>query len=279
VSRASGLALALGGGGARGLAHVGVLAVLEREGLPVRAIAGSSMGGLIGAVWAAGIPAREIEREVLRLASLKELVKLVDVSVSLSGVTLKGARVYEYLAERLGGDLTFDQLRLPFAVVAVDVRSGRELVLREGSVVEAVRATISIPGVFAPVEKDGMRLVDGGVLDNVPVGVVRELSAGPVVAVDVLPSFDVNRPGEPPVVLRIETPGVPRMLQDSVHVHMIMVSTLTSFRLRETRPELVLRPEIPPDVSILVGFHRAEEVIAAGRAAAEAALPMLRAMV
>jgi NTE family protein len=272
----AGLILALGGGGARGLAHVGVLKVLHREGLAVAAVAGSSMGGLIGAMYAAGIPPVEIERDVLRLGTLKEMIRLVDIGVRWSGLAMRGDKIAEFLAERIGRDLRIEELRLPFAAVAADLRSGREVVLDRGRVLDAVRATISIPGVFVPVERDGMLLVDGGILDNLPVRVARRLSGGPVVAIDVLPSLEGNRPGQPPLAEPIRNPHLPGLLNDTVQAQLIMVSAMTACALEAHPADLVVRPQLPADISVVAGFGRAEESIAAGVDAATKHLSELR---
>jgi NTE family protein len=270
------IGLALGGGGARGLAHIGVLRVLEREGIPIQCIAGTSMGGLIGALYLAGLSVDDIETEAMRLSRLKELVKLVDPHLPTRGL-LKGRRIYNYMSVRLGG-LSFSDLRLPLAMVAVDLVSGREVVLNQGSVASAVRATISVPGVFAPVELGTLRLVDGGVLNNVPADVARRLGAQVVIAVDVLPSFSANQPGGRVVVPPLRPRAVPGLASETWHIEMIMIAALTEFRLKEANPEVLLRPDLPNDMGLFVGFDRPKEAIAAGEAAVQLALPQIKAL-
>jgi len=175
--------LALSGGGARGLAHIGVLKVLEQEGVPIDYLAGASMGGLIAAGYAAGLIPDFLEQEALRMGNIRRLLALADRSLPRRGL-FEGQKVRQYLAGHLG-DRTFDDLRLPLALVAVDLNGGREVILRDGPVVDAVRATISLPGVFTPVERDGQLLVDGGLLNNLPADVVRQMGADVVIAVDV----------------------------------------------------------------------------------------------
>lgn len=274
---AGGIGLALGGGGARGFAHVGVLQVLEENGLRVAAIAGTSMGGLLGALYAAGVPLTEIERESLRLTKPKELLKLFDLGATSAGLSVQGRRVYELLLKLFGGDREMETLPIPLALTATDLDSGREIVLRHGSLASAVRATISIPGIFQPVAREGMRLVDGGVLDNVPSAVAAGLSRRPVVAVDVLPSFADNQPGEPPRVAPLHPSGL-RFLQDMVAAAQLMLAELTELRRAASPPALTLRPAIGAEVTILTGFDRAAQSIVAGRRAAEEALDSLRAL-
>jgi NTE family protein len=272
------IGLALGGGGARGLAHIGVLKVLEREGIPISCVAGTSMGSLLAALFAQGVPAGAIEAEAVRIGKLKELFKLVDVGVS-KGAMLKGERLSKYMAVWLGVKQTFAELRLPLAVVAVDVLSGCEVILKDGRVLDAIRASIAMPGVFAPQKLGPYTLVDGGMLNNVPVDAARDLGAEVVIAVDVMPHFSENRPGQPPVVLPLKPPKAPRAYQYFGHIEMIMVSAMTEHRLRETKPEVVIRPQLPTDMDVLIGFDRPVEAIAAGELATEAALAQIREFV
>ncbi len=272
------LGLVLGGGGARGLAHFGVLRVLHREKIPIACIAGTSMGGLVGALFAAGVPAERVEEEVLRLSRVTEQIRLVDVDLSAAGLSIRGRRIYNFMADLLGEDLTFADLPLPLAMVAVDIHTGREVILQGGLVIDAVRATISVPGVFMPVDLGDYRLVDGGVLDNVPVDVARGMGATRTIAVDVLPSFSVNVPGRDPVETGLQLAFAPRQLSEVYHVLMIMIAALTESRLRQYPPDLLIRPALSPSITLLSGFNRAEEMIAAGEAATEAALPAIRAL-
>ena len=272
------LGLVLGGGGARGLAHFGVLRVLHREKIPIACIAGTSMGGLVGALFAAGVPAERVEEEVLRLSRVTEQIRLVDVDLSAAGLSIRGRRIYNFMADLLGEDLTFADLPLPLAMVAVDIHTGREVILQGGLVIDAVRATISVPGVFMPVDLGDYRLVDGGVLDNVPVDVARGMGATRTIAVDVLPSFSVNVPGRDPVETGLQLAFAPRQLTEVYHVLMIMIAALTESRLRQYPPDLLIRPALSPSITLLSGFNRAEEMIAAGEAATEAALPAIRAL-
>lgn len=272
------IGLVLGGGGARGLCHLGVLNVFQREGVPIDLIAGTSIGGLVGAIYAAGVPIETVEREISRLGQLKEQLRLVDLNISASGLSIGGRRIYNFMADLIGEDLTFGDLRLPLSMVAVDIHTGREVLLQGGRVIDAVRATISVPGIFEPVDLGDYRLVDGGVLDNVPVDVARGMGASKTIAVDVLPNFTRNMPGMKPVESGIQLPFAPLFLNETYHVIMIMIAALTESRLRDYPPDLLIRPEIPASVTLLSGFSRATEIIAAGEAAAEEALPAIRAM-
>jgi NTE family protein len=265
--------LALGGGGARGLAHIGVLRVLEEEGIFVDCLAGTSMGGIIAAAYAAGLSVTELETEALRLANLSHLARLVTWTPPWQRL-LGGDRARRYFTKLLGEGLTFDTLRLPLALTAVDLVRGQEVMLRQGSVIDAILATAAIPGAFAPVEMDGHRLVDGGVLNNVPADVARQLGAKVVIAVDV--AFDVRYsdteevPPSPPGPILL-----PAILRDVWHAELIMIRALTEIRLRQARPEVIIHPPLPSDITFFTGFTRAEELITAGEEAAREALPQI----
>jgi NTE family protein len=272
------IGLVLGGGGARGLAHVGVVSVLQREGIPVDYLAGTSMGGLVGALYAANVPLDVVEGQLKRLSAVTEQMRLVDVNISASGLSIRGRRIYNLMADLLGEGLTFADLKIPLAMVAVDIYSGREVILQGGLVIDAVRATISVPGVFEPVDLGDYRLVDGGVLNNVPVDVARTQGATRTIAVDVLPSFSANVPGLKPAEMGLQLPFGPLVLNETYHVLMIMIAALTDSHLRQWPPDLLIRPVIPPNITLLSGFNQAEALIKAGEAAAEEALPAIRAL-
>ena len=268
--------LALSGGGARGLAHIGVLKVLEQEGIPVDFLAGTSMGGVIAAGYAAGLSPEFMEQEALCMGRLRNLITLMDRSLPRLGL-FEGQRVQEYLAGRLG-DITFDELKTPLALVTVDLETGEEVVLRSGRVVDAVRATISLPGVFAPFRLDDRLLVDGGVLNNLPADVVREMGAEMVIAVDVssgctLGPFALEEGGNS----RFPLAQVPLILDTLRQTVNIMESRLASYKLAEAHPEMLIRPALGEGITILGGFGRATEVIAAGEEAAAPAVPVIRA--
>jgi NTE family protein len=271
------IGLALSGGGARGLAHIGVLKVLEREGIPVDLLAGTSMGGVIAAGYAAGLDAAYLEQEALHLSRWRNLLPLVDRSLPGLGL-VSGERVRDYLASHVG-EMTFDQLRVPLALVAVDLLSGKEVVLQSGVVADAVRATISLPGVFAPFPLDGRLLVDGGILNNLPADVVRRMGAEVVVAVNVSADAELLPYEVPEGNGRLALPEVLHMMASLRRVVSIMVHQMADYRLAQAQPDLVLHPCLDLDITLLGGFPRAGEIVAAGEAAAEEAVPRLRQMV
>ena len=271
------IGLALGGGGARGLAHIGILKVLLREQIPIDVISGTSMGGIVGAMHAVGLSPDQMEAEATKRGEIGQIFKLVDLQL-VGSALVGGKRIKKMLVEMLGAETTFADLRLPFAVVSTDYNSGREVVLKDGNVADAVRATMSVPGVFEPVEIGGYKLLDGGVLNNVPVDVARSLGAEKVIAVDVLPNFRLNEPGQDPVVPPLKTRKVPKAYRQLWHVELVMISALTEFRLKESNPEVIIRPDLPVDMDLLLSFDRPQEAIECGVQAAEAALPQIRAL-
>jgi NTE family protein len=186
---------ALGGGAARGLSHIGVLKVFEEHSIFPNIITGTSMGALIGALYAGGINVDDIERLAKRLG-LGRLALMADVTLPFSG--LIGGRRVTSLLKSILGDLTFSQLKYDFACVATDINTGEQVILREGSLTEAVRASISLPGIFTPVKIKGRYLVDGGLVNEVPVSVCREMGADYVIGVNVIPgpSRMMHRPKE-----------------------------------------------------------------------------------
>jgi NTE family protein len=175
--RSSGVTLALGGGAARGIAHLGVLKVLSEAGIPVRGVAGTSAGSVVGAFLCAGRDWRWMLAEArgLRWADLVQPV--------VPRMGMLGTERLERLLERQLGVLRFEDLSLPFAAVCVDIATGEEVVLRSGPLAPAIRASCSVPGIFAPVDLGTRLLVDGGLLNDVPADVARAIVGGPVLAV------------------------------------------------------------------------------------------------
>ncbi len=169
--------LALGGGGMRGMAHVGVIRVLEREGIPIDCIAGTSAGSVVGAAYAGGIRGHQLMELALQIR-WRDIARPVWPRHAF----ISFARLETYVANLLG-DPTFADLDIPYAAVTADLATGEQVILQEGRVAPAVRASCSVPGIVAPVEVNGRLLADGGVINNVPISVVRNLGAEVVIAV------------------------------------------------------------------------------------------------
>ncbi|WP_053362059.1 patatin-like phospholipase family protein [Bacillus sp. FJAT-27251] len=173
------IGLALGSGGARGFAHLGVIRVLREEAIPIDMIAGSSMGAMVGCFYGAGL-------DIERLYTLSKVFKrkyYLDFTVPKMGF-IAGKRVKDLIRIFTHGK-ELQNLDIPVAVVATDLVSGEKVVFKEGPIAEAVRASIAIPGIFTPEKWNGRLLIDGGVIDRIPVSVVKEMGADIVIAVDV----------------------------------------------------------------------------------------------
>ena len=273
------ISIALGGGGAKGNAHIGVLRALEREGFRIRALAGTSFGGIVAILYASGLRPDEIEAAFHKVDQTRLYGRLPDDGPSLLGV----AGIHRWLDEVVG-QRTFDDLKLPCAVCAVDLKSGREVILSEGRLRDAIMATIAIPGIFPPVRIADWDLVDGGVLDPVPVSVARGLAPSlPVVAVvlNALP----GEPVRPPVV------PLPSVLPNSIALRLTRFRIAQAFniylqsvdigsrlmadlRLKTDKPAAVIRPAVRHiDILERVDVH---EVAARGEEAVIASLPELR---
>lgn len=173
------VALVLGGGGARGLAHAGVVKVFDEEHLTVDIIVGTSVGALIGSLYAAGVPADTI----VDMAQHMSWNKLFSFKLSSVGL-YSTKRMEEYVTKYIG-NMRFDELKILFACVAVDIRNGEKIILKEGPVAPAVQASATMPGLFQPVEYRHRLLMDGGVIDNMPADVAKLMGADIIIAVDV----------------------------------------------------------------------------------------------
>lgn len=287
--------LALGSGTARGWAHVGVIQALERAGIRPDLVCGTSVGALVAAAYAAGEMAR-FEQWVLGMG-IKDVVSFMDVR--LSGGVLKGERLMEYFRRNFV-DRPIEELAMPFGAVATALNTGAEVWLRTGSTVEAVRASIALPALFAPVQRDGLLLADGGLVNPVPVSLARAMGAEILIAVDLSSNILGRHLREDP---RPEAPASQagewmRKLQDNLGALMparapdepklpsmldVVASSINIMQVRISRSRMA---GDPPDVIVaprlahlgLLDFHRAREAIEEGRRAVEASLPGLRAL-
>lgn len=175
------VALVLGGGAARGFAHIGVIRVLEREKIPVDIIVGTSVGSLIGALYAQEANSFELEWTAFTLEK-DDLLDYALLSATMGPI--KGDRLEAFVTKKIPVT-NIENLRIPFAAVATDLNRGTRVVLDRGPLARAIRASCAIPGIFQPVEYRGRLLVDGGAIDNLPVAVAREKGADIVIAVDI----------------------------------------------------------------------------------------------
>src|SRR4051812_3813501 len=268
------IGVALGGGSARGWAHVGVLRGLEALGLRPDVVAGTSAGALVGAAWAIG-RLDDFERWLDSLIKPRDLVSYFDFSLTgavLKGGLLKGERLFDFFSLH-AADRPIENLPIPFGAVATDLATGGEVWLRAGSLQAAVRASVSIPGLLKPVWADGRWLVDGSLANPVPVTLCRALGADVVLAVDVNGGeFAAQRPFRPQDAEggKAGDPTLLEVIERSLH---ILQERLTRPRLADDPPDVLITPSVG-QIGFLE-FHRSQDALAAGRQAVDAVADQL----
>ena len=260
--------LALSGGAARGLAHVGVLEVLHKEGIPIDMIAGTSAGAVIGAVYAWKQDISQIKEHALD-ATWKTMAPLIDPSFPKTGF-IKGKKIKDLLSTFIGGNIKFSDLKIPLACVATDIETGEEVVINRGSVPDALRASISIPGIFTLVKREGRYLVDGGLTTPVPVDVARQMGADFIIAVNVNPDIAdrISKTGQE----RVGTHKEPNIFQ--VMMQSIYITTYSLVRSAVEDADVVVEP---PVAHIGAGdFQKAQELVELGKQATRDAIPEIK---
>ena len=273
------ITLALGGGGAKGNSHIGVIRRLEKEGYQIRSVAGTSFGGLVAILYASGLTPNEIE-EIFTSTDQGSLY----VRDSNDGPSLLGLSGVRKLLDSVLGDKTFDDLKIPCAVTAVDTKTGSEVVISEGFLRDGVLATIALPGVFPPHRLNDWELMDGGVLNPVPVSVARMLSPDlPIVAVV------LNDPLDNPLrTYSIPVPSIlPKQITDRIHrLHVAQAfdifmravdlssRAVAHYRLESDAPDIIIRPDVHH--LELLDKVVVKDVALLGDAAVEEILPQLK---
>lgn len=300
------IALVLGAGGARGLAHIGIIETLERRGYQIAAIGGSSMGALIGGIYAAG--KLDAYRDWVSALERSDVVRLLDFVFGHPGL-IKGERIIEVLREMVG-DHRIEDLPIPYLAVATDLRTQREIWLTRGPLFDAIRASIAIPMLFTPHVINGRELVDGGLLAPVPMAATRAAHTDLVVAVDVnargpriggsseadtgprreedASAGEGEDPPEPGglrarvgafidglMEKRSAEPVQPGLMQLMARSLETMQAQITRTQLAMDPPDLLVR--VPHDACFFYEFWRAREMIEIGRRAAEEAIDAFEA--
>lgn len=288
------LALALGGGAARGWAHVGVIRALEMRGIKPDIVCGTSIGALVGAAYASG----ELDRfeRWLKDLSVMDVVGLMDLS--LNGGLIKGEKLMGFF-EKTFVDRPIESLDVPFAAVATDLHTGAEIWLREGSTAKAVRASIAVPGLLTPFQYQGKTLVDGGLVNPVPVSLARAMGADKVIAVDLnadligrhldggaasdksedpsdgwWPALQRRLPAQWTQLLsRSDSPSVPSLFDVVASSINIMQVRITRSRMAGEPPDVVVAPKLA--WLGLMDFHRGGDAMQEGRRAVERVLDSL----
>ena len=310
------IGLALGSGGARGWAHIGVIDALDEAGISVRCVAGTSMGALVGGAFASG-HIQSLKEVVLRLNWKQALYYFLEVTFPRSGL-IDGLKIAAFVRQHVG-KAKVEALPMTFATVATNILTGQEVVIDEGDMIEAIRASISIPGILTPVPRNGAILVDGGLVDPVPVHVARRLGADFVIAVDlncgVISHTARSRARDSgrliaaskkkapqgvhklqdllqkisdrideldlsalvPVRRWITRDDMPNVFDVLGHSIRIMETQITDVRLRLDPPDVLIRPAVG-HLSFME-FHRADEIIHAGYVATKERMGEIKALV
>lgn len=290
------IGVALGSGAARGWAHIGVLQALAANGIPPTVLCGSSIGALVGAAYAVGASA-DLE-ELARGLTRRDLIRLLDVRVSAGGL-VGGEKLMRLLTEILG-ETTVEQLPIRFAATATNIRTGQEVWLQSGDLATVIRASIAFPGILSPVLRDDQHLVDGGIVNPVPVSLCHAMGADIVIAVNI----NSNRIGrrtarkeqrakarselferlsaEMPKPLRAQASRLAQQFlgepAKSIEFWDVLISALnimqeelTRGRLHQNPPDILVEPSVH-QIGLLE-FHRADEAIHYGRTAVEQMVP------
>ena len=285
--------LALGSGGAKGLSHIGVIKFLEEMDIKIDFIAGSSIGALIGGAYASGLSIKEIEDIALEI-DFASTVKLFSPGLGKSGL-ITGKKIQEFLISILGNK-NIEYMPIPFTAVASDIITGQEIHFNKGSLLKAIRSSISIPIVFQPIICDNKVLVDGGLVNPVPINVVREMGADCIIAVNILSSKNKSIPqsdkkfdnkanlGKPLAIIPIlerklenfiidykwisnffnnkdkeNLPGMKKILNRSIQ---IAQEKLIKLSIELYKPDVLIEPDVG-NVGIF-DFYKAEEIIEKG---------------
>ncbi|PLY00174.1 MAG: patatin [Desulfuromonas sp.] len=299
--------LALGSGAARGLSYIGVIDALENAGIRIQMLAGTSIGALIGALYASGIPVNQMEQVACSL-NWRRLASLIDPIIPTSGL-IDGKKVTRFIDELLPVK-SFEELEIPLAVTATDIETGELIVIRKGSLLAAIEAAIAFPGIFAPVQIGDQFLVDGGICAPVPTDVVRNMGAEYIIGVCAIPEVEKqyseaispastqksdkkgflehfnsewientfrevwqgknNKSDNRPQPIR-KPPGLFRVFAQSVA---IMENQINALRIDKDQIDLLIRPELRE--FRLLEFHRARQIIDRGKEAATAALLQIK---
>ncbi len=273
--------IALGGGAAFGIAHLGVLKVLEKNNIPIDLLAGCSQGSIIGIGYAAGIGVDEMIDMAYRLGRRQNAFLAVDLTVTKPGL-LAGDRFVEIFRPLLGSKTTFEDLALPCRTVATDVESGERVSIGSGSLVDAFRASASVPMVFSPQKLDGRVLVDGGVSDPVPAEIVNMMGADLCIAVNVVPPLKKGVENAVSHAIRMmswfnpltwieESSGLPNMFDIIMNAMQTLQYELGNFKAISA--DVLINPELSDFT--WVEYYRSQELIERGMAAAERAMPAI----
>ena len=282
------IGLVLSSGGARGLAHVGVIQVLEENNIPITAIAGTSMGAYVGAIHAAGANGAELERLAREITDRKALRRLLDFAIPPTAGLIRGNKIRRHL-ERTLGEKTFEELKTPMLIVATDLDSLQAHVFDTGPVAAAIHASAAIPGICTPVHLNGHRYTDGGGADPLPVTLLRQRFAlDAVIAVNVMPTHaDLEISKDTSFAPLAKKPGILTRLLRPINL-LADGNVLDIFRRALMCAQVGLVEKEAREAEVLIhpfhvgsswcDFENHARYIETGRRAAEAALPAIKAL-
>lgn len=285
------LGLAISCGGAKGLAHVGVIQVLEENNIPIAAVSGCSMGAYVGALWCAGYKGHQLVKLAEEIQTPKVLHRLSDPALPPSKGLFWGKKAKAHLRRSIG-DITFQNLSRPLYIITTDIDTHQRIVCHRGKLIDAVHASCAMPGVIVPVQYQGHRCVDGGVVDPVPISILKKMDdIDAVIAISTIPTFDeIEHCGL--IDFKTPNPGLlrrafsylirPVNLLAQGNIIDTFVSSLKASQIRMAhdackQADIVIKP-----ISCLgrwYDYHEYDHFIEIGRQAAEQALPQIRKLI
>jgi NTE family protein len=262
--------LVLGGGGARGFAHIGVLKFLEEKKIPIDYVSGTSIGAVIGALHCLGYKATEIED----LVKATNFNFLFDLGPPRKGL-IKGEKLEEFLRTLFKGK-KFSDLKKPLYMVACDLKNSQKVIFNRGDLAKAARASISIPGIFMPVINKNRILVDGGVLDDLPIGILREKGLRSIIAVN-LEAKKLNKKVYETAVPKKYSRKIPNVIETLLKTHTLTTSAPLKEAFKDHKNTVIISPKL--DKIRIQNFSRAIETINIGYKAAKEKSPQIRQLI
>ncbi len=256
------IGIALGSGGARGLAHIGVLKELEENNIPIDYIAGVSIGSIVGAYCAINLEVKTLEEKTLQLTK-KDLFKLVDIT-SPKRALIRGNKIKNFI-NKLIKNKSFSDTKIPLKIIATDLCSGKEIQINKGKLVDAIRASISLPGIFLPVELNNRLLADGGIVNPTPIDVVKKMGADIVIGVDLTMRHPV----------KLKNPNIVETLMQSFEI--LRAQTVKS-NIHQVKDTIIIRPNFSGKLDSY-RFYETQKFIEEGKRVTKDALPKIKALI
>ncbi|MBU0898310.1 MAG: patatin-like phospholipase family protein [Nanoarchaeota archaeon] len=253
------IGIALGSGGVKGLAHIGVLKVLEKNNIPIDFISGTSIGSIVGAYYALNKEINSLEKIVIHLSKY-DLIKLIDFASPLKSL-IAGNKLMNFIGKIIENK-SFSDTQIPLVIIATDMCTGEEIQIKKGKLTDAVRASISLPGIFPPAKINGKLLIDGGIVNPTPVDIVKKMGADIVIGVDLTMKQYV----------KIENPNIANTIMRAFE---ILRNKTTKINLNEKNPYMIVIQANKSNVLDTYNFHN-HEFIDEGVKAAEECLPKIK---